>query len=192
MRFSEFAPLNEAFTPGAARNYRGINRPAQASPAPAPAPAPAPTTPAQPTANAPKGPPTAAKYSWLRNPAQSMVQRRAIQIFTKKFLNQLKHNEMISQTHGKKFDLSGFVDGYLVTNKWNDGAYQKELQQAVASNSYDKVAKVMATIGQANTQAYSFNGSDETVGSSAAHDPLSMNQQAKLAFQRGAASPVTP
>ena len=97
---------------------------------------------------------------------------------------------MIAQTHGKPFDLGGFVDGYLVTNKWNDGAYQKELQQAVASKSYDKVAKVMATIGQANTQAYSFNGSKETVGSSAAHDPLSMDQQARLALNRGTMSPI--
>jgi len=136
--------------------------------------------------------PTAAKYSWFKNPAQSMVQRRAIQIFSKKFINQIKHNEMIAQTHGKPFDLGGFVDGYLVTNKWNDGAYQKELQQAVASKSYDKVAKVMATIGQANTQAYSFNGSKETVGSSTAHDPLSMDQQARLAYNRGTASPIVP
>jgi hypothetical protein len=134
--------------------------------------------------------PTAAKYSLFKNPGQAMVQNRAKQIFSKKFINQIKHNEMIAQTHGKPFDLGGFVDGYLVTNKWNDGAYQKELQQAVASKSYDKVAKVMATIGQANTQAYSFNGSKETVGSSAAHDTLSMDQQARLALNRGTMSPI--
>ena len=42
---------------------------------------------------------------------------------------------------------------------------------------YDALASVMATIGQANTQAYSPDGSTEIAGSSTAHAPISSIRQ---------------
>ena len=171
MRFSEFAPLNEAnYSPGqfAMPGYT-----------------PGPTAPKKPGFLARNFTPT------------GRVLDRAIKIFKDKFVKQLKYNAQVSKMHGVDFDLQGFVDGYLKTNKWDEKAYALQLQKAIAAgpgllNNYSQLADVMATIGQANTQMYSKTGSSEIAGSSTAHASPSAIPNSGTSMQTPASSLQTP
>ena len=169
MRFSEFAPLNEAsYSPGQFV-VPGVTQ--------APTPPPAPTS----SLNAPSAPKKPGFIARNITPT-GRIQKRAEQIFKDKFVKQLKFNEKVSQSHGANFDLAGFVDGYLKTNRWNGERYRIQLDKAIKAGpglmgKYDALASVMATIGQANTQAYSPDGSTEVAGSSTAHAPISSIRQ---------------
>jgi hypothetical protein len=169
MRFSEFAPLNEAsYSPGQFV-VPGVTQ--------APPPPVAPTS----SLNAPSAPKKPGFIDRNITPSGRMMSK-AIKIFKDKFVKQLKFNEKVAQSHGAEFNLSGFVDGYLKTNRWNADRYRMQLDKAIKSGpglmrNYDELATVMATIGQANTQAFSPDGSTEVAGSSAAHAPVSSIRQ---------------
>jgi hypothetical protein len=169
MRFSEFAPLNEAsYAPG----QFAVPGVTQAPPPPV-----APTS----SLNAPSAPKKPGFIARNITPS-GMVAKRANEIFKDKFVKQLKHNEQVAQSHGADFDLAGFVDGYLKTNRWNGDRYRMQLDKAIKAGpglmgNYKELADVMATIGQANTQAYSPDGSTDVAGSSTAHAPISSIRQ---------------
>lgn len=167
MRFFEFAPLNEAgYTPGQFA-VPGLTQPTMSGPTS--------------TVNAPSAPKKPGFFARTFTPS-GRVQSRAEEIFKDKFVKQLKFNEKVAQSHGQEFNLPGFVEGYLKTNRWNADRYKMQLGKAIAagpglSGDYKKLANIMAVIGQANTQAYSPDGSREVAGSSAAHAPISSIRQ---------------
>jgi len=169
MRFSEFAPLNEAsYTPG---QFQVPNLPQASVVTPAPSS----------SLNAPSAPKKPGFLAKTFTPT-GRIQSRAEQIFKDKFVKQLKYNKETAENNGATFDLAGFVDGYLKTNRWVGDRYRIQLDKAIKAGpglmgKYDALASVMATIGQANTVAYSSDGSTEIAGSSTAHSPISSIRQ---------------
>ena len=169
MRFSEFAPLNEAsYSPG---QFAVPNLPQ------APTPTIAPTS----SVNAPSAPKKPGFFAKNFTPT-GRIQSRAEQIFKDKFVKQLKYNEKTAENNGAEFNLAGFVDGYLKTNRWIGDRYRMQLDKAIKAGpglmgNYKELANVMATIGQANTQSYSPDRSGEIAGSSTAHAPVSSIRQ---------------
>jgi len=170
MRFSEFAPLNEAnYAPGQF-TVPGLNQQAPAAPTP-------PTS----SLSAPSAPKKPGFFAKTFTPSGRRMSR-AIEIFKEKFVKQIKFNAEVAKSHGVKFDLAGFVDGYLKTNRWNGDRYRAHIDKAIKAGpglmrNYDELATVMATVGQANTQAFSPDGSTEVAGSSTAHAPVSSIRQ---------------
>lgn len=168
MRFSEFAPLNEAsYSPGQFA-LPGLSQAPTAQ---------APTS----AVNAPSAPKKPGFLAKNFTPS-GRIMNRAMEIFKDKFVKQIKHNEKVAINYGKDFNLAGFVDGYLKTNHWNGDRYKMQLDKAIKAGpglmgNYKELANVMATIGQANTQSYSSDRSGEIAGSSTAHAPVSSIRQ---------------
>ena len=95
---------------------------------------------------------------------QGRVDSQAQKIFIEKFNKTLDYNIQSAQQQGMKFNLKGFVDGYIAKNHWKPGQLQSQLDQAVATNNRKNIAATMAQIGKANTSMYSPTREPEIAG----------------------------
>ena len=95
---------------------------------------------------------------------QGRIDRQAQKIFMKKFSDTMDYNVQSAQNQGLKFNLAGFVDGYMKKNKWQPGQFKTQLDQAIASNDRLGVSKIMAQVGKANTAMYSPTRQPEIAG----------------------------
>jgi hypothetical protein len=95
---------------------------------------------------------------------QGKIDSQAQKIFIDKFNKTMNYNIQSAQQQGMKFNLKGFVDGYMAKNQWKPGQFQQQLDHAVASNDRRIIPGIMAQIGKANTAMYSPTGEKEISG----------------------------
>jgi len=174
MRFNEFNPLIERQRPQLPQNRR-ITRAVKTAPPPVttePTTAPPPVT-TEPTTAAPTTAAPTQQPSLLNRmgnklastfTTQGRVDSQAQKIFIEKFHKTLDYNIQSAQQQGMKFNLKGFVDGYIAKNHWKPGQLQSQLDQAVATNNRKNIAATMAQIGKANTSMYSPTREPEIAG----------------------------
>jgi len=92
---------------------------------------------------------------------QGRIDSQAQKIFIDKFNKTLDYNVQSAQRQGMKFNLQGFIDGYMAQNHWRAGQLQSQLDHAIASNDRRIIPGIMAQIGKANTAMYSPTGERE-------------------------------
>lgn len=95
---------------------------------------------------------------------QGRVDSQAQKIFIDKFNKTMDYNIQSAQQQGMKFNLKGFIDGYMAKNHWKPGQLQSQLDHAVATNDRRTIPGIMAQIGKANTAMHSPTREPEIAG----------------------------
>jgi hypothetical protein len=95
---------------------------------------------------------------------QGRIDSQAQKIFIDKFNKTMDYNIQSAQQQGMKFNLKGFLDGYMAKNHWKPGQLQSQLDHAVATNDRRTIPGIMAQIGKANTAMYSPTREPEIAG----------------------------
>jgi hypothetical protein len=95
---------------------------------------------------------------------QGKIDSQTQKIFIDKFNKTMDYNIQSAQQQGMKFNLKGFVDGYMAKNNWKPGQLQSQLDHAVATNDRRTIPGIMAQIGKANTAMYSPTREPEIAG----------------------------
>jgi hypothetical protein len=95
---------------------------------------------------------------------QGKIDSQTQKIFIEKVKKTLDYNMKSAQQQGMKFNLKGFVDGYMAKNQWKAGELQSQLDHAVASGNSTLIPGIMAQIGKANTAMHSPTGEKEISG----------------------------
>jgi len=82
---------------------------------------------------------------------QGRTDRLAAKKYIEGFKKEMEFNIQSAAKQGVKFNLGGFINGYLTKYHWKPGALKPQLDKAIASNDRYNIPAIMAQIGKLNT-----------------------------------------